>query len=192
MIMIKTQITEFYQFYPCNVALVGACKGEQVNFMAAAWNTGLSFKPPLFGVAIAPQRYTYGLITESREFTCNFLSIEHLKQIHGTGRVSGRDIDKVKAFRIDLEESQVIDCPTIASAYAAYECRLVHQYPVGDHDFFVGEVVAIHTDPEVIQNNGLLDPEKIPFTLYLGSNTYLSTDPRQVISMPVEITLPGS
>ncbi len=187
--MIKTNITNFYQFYPCLVTLVGAQQGEKINYMAAAWNVGLSFHPPLFGVAIAPQRYTHGMIAKTGEFTCNFLSLDYLKTIHSTGRVSGRDVDKVATFKIPLERSKIVACPTIAAAYAAYECRVKHQYPVGDHDLFVGAIVAVHSNPTLMREDGLLDPQLIDFTLYLGSNTYLSADPNRIVRMPAEIEL---
>ncbi|MFQ6606622.1 MAG: flavin reductase family protein [Fidelibacterota bacterium] len=187
--MIDIKITNFYHFYPCLVTLVGAQQGAKINYMAAAWNVGLSFHPPLFGVAIAPQRYTHGMIVKTGEFTCNFLSMDFLETIHGTGRVSGRDVDKVDAFQIPLEDSKIITCPTIADAYAAYECRVKHQYPVGDHDLFVGEIAAIHSNPQLIRRDGLLDPQLIDFTLYMGSNTYLSTDSNRVVQMPAEIEL---
>ncbi|RMF07661.1 MAG: flavin reductase, partial [Candidatus Neomarinimicrobiota bacterium] len=84
--MITTRIDSFYHFYPATTALVGAKRGRQVNFMAAAWNTGVSFDPPLFGVAISPKRFTHGMIVESGEFTCNFLPFRQRNLIHRCGR----------------------------------------------------------------------------------------------------------
>jgi flavin reductase (DIM6/NTAB) family NADH-FMN oxidoreductase RutF len=188
--MITKKITSFYHFYPCVVTVVGARRKDKVNFMAAAWNTGLSFKPPLFGVSISPERFTHDMILDSGEFTCNFLPVERIDQIHGTGRVSGRDYNKVQLFSIPIENSVSISCPTIRNAYAAYECKLIHHYPVGDHNFFVGEIVAIHFQDEVITDNGLLDPQKINFAMYLGSNTYISADSSTVRIMPAEIEVP--
>lgn len=188
--MITKDISDFYHFYPSNVTLVGARRGSKVNFMAAAWNTGLSFHPPLFGVSISPKRFTHDMIVDSREFTCNFLPIEYIDIIHGTGRTSGRDYDKVELFSIPLENPEMISCPTIKSAYAAYECRLAYHYPVSDHSFFVGEVVAVHYHEDVVTEKKLLNPEKIDFTMYLGSNTYISADSGTVALMPAEIEIP--
>lgn len=183
-------LVNFYHFYPCNVTLVGARRGDRVNFMAAAWNTALSFHPPLMGVSISPARFTHDMITQSQEFTCNFLPFEEIETIHGTGRISGRDYDKVEVFSIPLEDPEVINCPTIKSAYAAYECKLIYHYPVGDHNFFVGEVVAVHWDEEGVTAKGLLDPLEINFPMYMGSNTYLTADAASVRVMPAEIEVP--
>jgi len=145
--------------------------------MTAAWHTGVSHSPPLYLVSIAPKRHTHDMIMETGEFTCNFLPIDQLKIIHGCGIVSGADIDKIDKLEIPLEKSIEVDCPVIANAYAAYECRVVHQYPAGDHTLFVGEVAAVHIDEARISERGILDPAKIDFAMYLGSNTYISADP---------------
>ncbi len=187
--MITKNISSFYHFYPCTVTLVGARRGDQINFMAAAWNVGISFDPPLFGVSISPKRFTHDMILEAGEFTCNFLSMEEIDVIHGTGKISGRDHDKISAFSIPLEEPVVVDCPTIKSAYAAYECKLVRHYPVGDHSFFVGEVVALHSREDVTTKTGQLNPEKVNFAMYLGNNMYISTDANSVRLMPDEVTV---
>ncbi len=184
--MITRKINGLYQFYPCIVTLVGAQRGNQVNYMAAAWNTGISHTPPLFGVSIAPKRFTHDMIVESGEFTCNFLGMEQVNKIHGSGKLSGSTGDKVKALDIELEDSIEVACPTIKTAYAAYECRVVDQVTVGDHTLFVGRVVALHQDEQTIDARGLLDPNKLKFAMYLGSNTYISADPQSVQIMPTE------
>ncbi len=175
--MISKDVTGFYHFYPSIAAVVGAQRGDNVNFMTAAWHTGVSHSPPLYLVSIAPKRHTHDMIMETGEFTCNFLPIDQLKIIHGCGIVSGADIDKIDKLEIPLEKSIEVDCPVIANAYAAYECRVVHQYPAGDHTLFVGEVAAVHIDEARISERGILDPAKIDFAMYLGSNTYISADP---------------
>jgi len=52
----------FYQFYPTIAAVVAVQSGDKTNAMAVAWNVGLSFDPPLFGILVALKRYTHELI----------------------------------------------------------------------------------------------------------------------------------
>ncbi|MBC8401404.1 MAG: flavin reductase family protein [Candidatus Marinimicrobia bacterium] len=185
--MITTNPDEFYHFYPSIAAVIGARCGDEINFMTAAWHSGVSHTPPLYMVSIAPKRHTHDMIIETGEFTCNFLPINQIKIIHGCGIVSGADIDKVDKLEIQLEKSIQLDCPVIASAYAAYECRVVHQYPAGDHTLFVGEVAAVHVDQVKISERGILDPNKIDFAMYLGTNTYISEDPESERIVPREL-----
>jgi len=65
---------KLYHAYPKLVNIVGTSYNGKINFMAVAWHTYLSFDPPLYGISIAPKRYTYKLLKESQEFNCNFLN----------------------------------------------------------------------------------------------------------------------
>lgn len=185
---LRTDIVEkFYQFYPKNTTLVGAKYKDKINFMAAAWNTALSFKPPMIGVSISPKRYSYKLIEKAGEFTCNFLPLEKLDILHKCGRSSGSDINKIEKVGIELEDPIKINSPVIKDAYASFECALVEMYRCGDHDLFVGEVLAIHYNESLFDVNGVIKLKLVNPILYLGSNTYTTADQNVVIKKPHEI-----
>jgi len=174
-----------YFAYPTLVAVITAKSQERVNAMSAAWHTPLSFEPFLYGVAIAPSRFTHGLIEASGEFAVNFLSFQDAHYITLLGRTSGAQVDKVRTFRLELQEPQVIQTPLLRRAYAAYECRVVQQITTGDHTLFVGEVVAAHARPGAFSPEG---PPQLPVAdpaLYLGRDLYVSLRSLQ----PVSVTL---
>jgi flavin reductase (DIM6/NTAB) family NADH-FMN oxidoreductase RutF len=174
---VTTQLKKFQYFYPYTVALVGAAVESQVNFMSCAWHTALSFDPPLFGVLIAKKRFTHGVISEAREFTVNFISFERIKLSAQLGRRSGHDLDKIKEFGVKLAPSQLITAPLIEEAYVAFECKLAEIRAYGDHDLFVGEVLAVHEDADVFNAEGILNASKIRPLLYLGNDFYITVDP---------------
>jgi flavin reductase (DIM6/NTAB) family NADH-FMN oxidoreductase RutF len=174
---VTTQLKKFQYFYPYTVALVGAAVESQVNFMSCAWHTALSFDPPLFGVLIAKKRFTHRVISEAREFTVNFISFERIKLSAQLGRRSGHDLDKIKEFGVKLAPSQLITAPLIKEAYVAFECKLAEVRAYGDHDLFVGEVLAVHEDADVFNAEGILNASKIRPLLYLGNDFYITVDP---------------
>jgi flavin reductase (DIM6/NTAB) family NADH-FMN oxidoreductase RutF len=174
---VKTQFKKFQHFYPYTVALVGARAENQVNFMSCAWHTALSVEPPLFGVLVARSRFTHALIAEAKEFTVNFLSFERAKLSALMGRKSGHEIDKIKEFAVKLLPARIIKSPVLEDAYVAFECRLAEIRAYGDHDLFVGEVLAVHEDPQAFTADGRLNPAKIRPLLYLGSDFYVTVDP---------------
>ncbi|MGQ9852048.1 MAG: flavin reductase family protein [Candidatus Oleimicrobiaceae bacterium] len=186
---IATTIESFLYFYPMNVTLVGVQYGERTNFMAAAWNTALSFAPPLFGVAITKKRFTHELLCRAGNFTCNFLPNERADIVHSCGRISGAEVDKVARFRLELEPSRVISSPGLRAAYAILECTLESTVTFGDHDLFVGKVVAVHYRQDCFDENGTLRPERVNPTLYLGADTYVTTDASSVVRRPRRPTL---
>ncbi len=177
---VTTRVAKFQYFYPDTVALVGARSGERVNFMSCAWHAALSFSPPLFGILVARKRFTHGMISEAGEFTVNFLGFEQVRLSARMGRTSGRDLDKIEASHIKLVPGKVIKSPIVGEAYAAFECRLLEVKPFGDHDLFVGEVLAVWEDPGAFDAEGRLNTGKIRPLLYLGCDYYVTTDPDTV------------
>jgi flavin reductase (DIM6/NTAB) family NADH-FMN oxidoreductase RutF len=174
---IITQIEKFQYFYPYSVAIVGAQSQSAVNYMACAWHTALSFNPPLFGVLIAKKRYTHQVISDAKNFTVNFISADRVKLSAQMGRKSGLDMDKVKEFQVRLSPSKIVKSPVLEEAYVSFECKLTDIQATGDHDLFVGSVLAIHEEEKCFNAEGVLDPGKIRPLLYLGSDFYITIDP---------------
>ncbi|MFN4182314.1 MAG: flavin reductase family protein [bacterium] len=182
-----TRIEKVYYYYPNLVTVVGVNCGEKENFMSAVWNTGLSFDPPLFGVAIAPSRYSHSFIQKTGEFSCNFLPFEELDMVHFCGRTSGKDVDKVRVKNLPVFYGVKTRAPLLSNAYCAMECKLVHTFPTGDHNFFVGEILAIHYREDAYDAQVRLMLGKIRPVFYLGKDTYCTADPASISEKPRKI-----
>ena len=172
---VATTLEKFQYFYPYTVALVGAKTAKHTNFMACAWHTALSFDPPLFGVLVAKKRLTHQVITQAGEFSVNFLPWDDIQLSAQMGRISGHDRDKIQDFQVKLAPSRVIHSPVLETAYAAMECQLKETRSFGDHDLFVGEVVAVHQEEGSFDDAGVLNPARVKPLLYLGGDFYTTT-----------------
>lgn len=169
----------YHLTYPKLTVIVTSGTFEKPNAMAASWHTHLSFEPPLYGVSIAPRRYTYKLIKETGEFCVNFLPFELSEKVWQTGLVSGEEIDKFSKFGLTKKEASAVKAPIIEESITVLECKVVHEYPVGDHIFFVGEIVAAwYREDLVVNDRGLLDPRKAMHVYYLGEGRFLTLDPK--------------
>lgn len=166
-------VGEFYYHYPSVAAVVTARAGEKANAMAAAWHSSLSFEPPLYGVAISPKRFTHKLILEAGEFGVNFLPFERAEIIAAVGGSTGKEVDKFQVFKIAEEKPVSTSVPILAEAYATYECKLVSHHALGDHIWFVGEIMRVHLLEEAFTEEGVLDLERVTPALYLGAELYL-------------------
>ncbi|HEY4716528.1 MAG TPA: flavin reductase family protein [bacterium] len=164
---------KFYHYYPTVAAIVVVKYQDNINAMSVAWNMGLSSNPPLYGILVAPKRYTHELIEKAKEFSVNFVSAKDSDLLAICGRISGREADKLKEYNIKLEPSHAISSPVIAKAYASYECNLYRQTSVGDHTLFAGEIVKVHSVKDAFKDNGLPELRNNMPNLYLGSDTYL-------------------
>jgi flavin reductase (DIM6/NTAB) family NADH-FMN oxidoreductase RutF len=170
-----TSVGEFYQHYPKVAAILTVNAGGKKNAMAAAWHSAVSFKPPLYGVAVAPKRYTYNLIVESGEFGINFVPFEAAELIASVGGSGGSQLEKFHKFNIAEEKPLNTKVPILSEAYAAYECKLVDNKTYGDHAWMVGEIVAVHFIDDLFTAKGTLDLSKLNPALYLGAELYITT-----------------
>ena len=167
---------KFSQHYPKVAVIITASAGGKDNAMTAAWHSSICMKPPLYGVSISPKRFTYKLIIESQEFGINFLPMDKAPLSATLGGTSGQKMDKFERLNIEKEQPLKTGVPILKDAYAAYECKLVDSKPYGDHIWVVGEIVAVHFLEEAFSPEEILDLDKIKPLLYLGSDTYATTD----------------
>ena len=163
----------FFGYYPGTVAVVTAAHDGQRNVMSAGWHTALSAEPPLYGVALGRTRHTHGMVTASGAFAVHFLPFERAEAIAGVGSTSGRDgLDKFARFGLATQPGAVLDLPILRDAYVAYECRVTAVHATGDHDFVVGEVLALHHRPEAYDERRLLDARQARATIYYGRSLF--------------------
>ena len=174
--VVTEHIGAFSQHYPKVAAIVTAASGAKDNAMTAAWHSSISLNPPLYGVSISPKRFTYELITESREFGINFIPFEKASLAARVGGTPGREMDKFERLNIEKEKPLITQAPILKDAYAAYECKLVDTKTYGDHIWVVGEIVAVHFLQEIFTSERILDLDKVKPLLYLGLEFYATLD----------------
>ena len=156
--------------YPCPVVLVSArdLKGK-VNFMTASWCGIVCSKPPLISVSIRPSRLTGLMIRESKEFVINVPRASYVKETDLAGVLSGKDADKFKKLNFTVLNSSKIKAPIIKECPVNIECRLLEIKPLGSHDMFIGEVVAVQVDEELLDKEQNIDYKKAdPFVYNQG------------------------
>jgi len=169
-------------FYRCHIAsptIVTVHANGRDNAMSAVWHTTLSFNPPLCGVSISPNRDTHNLILDAMEFSLNFLPLKKTEIIAQVGGCHGEKVDKFKSFNIETDPPDKIKSPILKDAYAAYECKLYAHHTYGDHEFFVGKVVAVHVEDDLFKD-GVLDLHRVKLALYLGSDKYITASPEEI------------
>ncbi|MCT8136533.1 flavin reductase family protein [Anaerobacillus sp. CMMVII] len=158
--------------YPGLIALVTAEWNGTKNIMAAGWHSYISYAPPIYGVAIAEERFTYHLVKNSGEFAIQFVPAEYAKYIEGAGKLSGRDGDKLEALNISYKKGETVDCPILTEAYVVYECKVKDIQKYGDHDWIVGDITRFHKD-ETRFDGGLPNWDKLEIPLFIGQSQYV-------------------
>ena len=159
----------FRPVYPSPAALiVSADENQKSNIMTAGEVFNISLRQPcIIGIALRKATYTHGLISRTKEFTVNFPTASILEKVDKIGMVSGRDgLDKFKAFDLTPLPAREIVPPLIEECPVNLECKLLSVTEVGDHDLFLGDVVAMHADDDKVGENQRLLIEKLDGFLY--------------------------
>lgn len=100
-----------------------------------------SFAPPLLGIGIKPERYSYGLIKAAKEFVVNIPTKYLLQATIFCGAKSGRALDKFKESGLNKEDSLSVKSKSIKECPVNIECKVVQEVVIGDRTWFVGEIV---------------------------------------------------
>jgi len=164
-IMKKTQITQpFRPVYPSPAGLIVSIDSlGNPNVMTAGEIFNISLKSPcIIGIALRKATYTHELITESKEFSVNFPTVNQLELMDLVGTISGREgMDKLKEYDIKTTNSETIKSPIITDCPVNLECKMLSVQEVGDHDLFLGEVTMMHVDADKINEKNQIEIEKV-------------------------------
>ncbi len=172
--VIREEIGRFYHHFPRVAAIITAQADGKSNAMTVAWHSPISFDPPIYGVAIHPQRFTCELILKGKEFGVNFVPFDLAELVASVGGSSGKEIDKFQRFGIATDPPSKTAVPILKDAYAAYECRLIDHKTYGDHEWMVGEILVVHLLEEAFTPQQVFDLDRASPLLYLGAEFYLT------------------
>ena len=147
---------------PSPVLVVGTYGPDgKPNIMTAAWGGIACSKPPCISVSLREATLTYHNIKQAEAFTVNIPSERYLKEADFVGLVSGREHDKFKDTHLTQEKSKLVNAPLVAEFPYSLECRLVRQVELGLHTMFVGEIVGMVAESELLSPRQLPDIEKV-------------------------------
>jgi len=158
----------FVALRPVPVVLVSCGHGEQTNIITIAWAGILCSNPPQVGIGVRPDRHSHRLIQQTGEFAINVPDENLLGEMEYCGFISGRDADKFASSGLTPVPGSAIQTPIIAECPINLECRLAHTLPLGSHDLFVGEVVAVQFSEAVLDSRGRVENDKLKPILFTG------------------------
>lgn len=172
----ETSLSLFpYLLHPRNTVLVTTVgKDGRPNVLAVAWITPISVNPPYLGISVKPERYSHKLLLETGEFVVNVPTFDLAEKVMICGRKSGRQVDKFKEAGLTIEEAKVVKAPIIKECAAHLECKVVNRFEVGDHDFFVGQVLAAYVSEKHFKD--VYDVKKHKTLLHIGKNKFTTTE----------------
>lgn len=112
-------------------------------------------------------------ITATGVFCVNIVEFAMRDAMNTSSGTYGRDIDEFELAGLQKEQCQTIDCPRVAGAPAALECRLIKvvDLPGQSNRVVFGEVTGIHLRDDCIVD-GMFDVLKFNPLARLGYRDY--------------------
>jgi flavin reductase (DIM6/NTAB) family NADH-FMN oxidoreductase RutF len=157
--------------FPTPVLVVGTYDANgRPNAMAAAWGGICCSRPPCVAVSLRKATYTYGNIVDRQAFTLSIPSETYVRQADYFGLVSGRSEDKFAATGLTPVQSDTVDAPYVGEFPFALECKLLHTIEIGLHTQFIGEVMDIVAEEDVLGESGAIDIERVRPLIFAPEN----------------------
>lgn len=158
--------------YPIPAVMVSCGTMEESNIITVAWTGILNTNPAMCYISVRPERYSHDIIKKNGEFAINLTTRQLAYATDWCGVKSGRDVDKFKEMKLTKERANIIKAPLIKECPVSVECKVKEIVPLGSHDMFVAEIVAIDADEKYIDEKGAFDISKCDLIAYANGGYY--------------------
>jgi flavin reductase (DIM6/NTAB) family NADH-FMN oxidoreductase RutF len=148
--------------YPTPVWCVGSYDTNgKPNVMTIAWGGICCSEPPCVTISLRKATYTYGNIMARQAYTISVPSERYVREADYFGLATGREVDKFEETGLTPVRSELVDAPYVGEFPMILECRVIHHYEIGLHTHFVGEIMDVKIEEEMLTDKGRPDVEKI-------------------------------
>ena len=122
--------------FATGVTVITTTNGDSPTGFTANSLTSLSLEPPLVLFALKKTAGTHASFVASKKFAVNILTAEQEAISNRFASPGPKDFSDLNVKTAETGS------PILADSLAWVDCRLTEVLPGGDHDIFVGEVVA--------------------------------------------------
>lgn len=153
--------------YPLPVVMVSVADKEgRSNIITVAWAGTVCTNPAMVSISVRPERYSYSILKETGEFVINLTTKDLTFAADYCGVKSGRDVDKFKEMQLTALPASQVKAPLIGESPVNIECKVREVIPLGSHDMFLADVVAVHADEKYMDENCKFHLEKAEPIVY--------------------------
>lgn len=137
--------------YPVPAVLVTCGDSEEnYNIITIAWTGTICSDPAMTYISVRPERYSYEIISRTREFVINLTTESLVRATDYCGVKSGRDVNKFKEMNLTPEKASKVKAPMIKESPVNIECKITKILKLGTHDMFIAKVLAVNVDESYI------------------------------------------
>ena len=157
---------------PVPAVMASLGEGDEANIITIAWTGIINSRPPMTYISVRKEHHSHDILMKTGEFVINLTTETILRQTDWCGVRSGRDFDKWKETGLTKEPASVVKCPMIAESPVNLECRVTEVKELGSHDMFMAEIVKVHVDDSIIDEDGHFDVVRAGLLAYIHGHYY--------------------
>lgn len=136
------------------------------NIITLAWVGTINSDPPMVSISVRKERFSYDMIKQKGQFVINLTTEKLTHATDFCGVKSGRDTDKFTETKLTKEAALKVDVPLIKESPVNIECIVKNEIELGTHVMFIGEIVAVDVDEEILDEKGKLCLDKAGLICY--------------------------
>jgi flavin reductase (DIM6/NTAB) family NADH-FMN oxidoreductase RutF len=142
------------------------------NIFTVGWTGVACSKPPMVTISVRKERLSHENIRATGEFVINLTTRRMLKMTDFCGCRSGRKVDKIQHFGLELDSGTHVAVPSLRISPVALECRVHSVYELGSHDLFVAEIVCNKIEESIIDSKGKFQLSRAGLIAYCHGDYY--------------------
>ena len=159
---------------PTPVVMV-SCGGtlDEYNIITIAWAGTVCSDPPMCSISVRPERHSYNIIKKEGAFVINLVDKKLAPFADWCGVRSGRKYNKFLETGLTPVRATQVNAPMIGEAPVNLECKVTQIIPLGSHDMFLAEVVAVHVNEKLFSpKTDAIDLKRADLVTYSHGHYY--------------------
>ncbi len=184
---------------PRPIALVSTTNSNgDVNLSPFSFFNAFSANPPI--LIFSPSRrvrdnttkHTLENVIEHPECVIHLVNFDIVEQMSLSSTEYDKGVNEFKKAGFTALKSDLVSAPRIKEAPVAFECKVIEVKALGDQggagNLVICEVLTIHIDDTILDQQGNVDSLKLDIVSRLGGNWYSRTVPEALfeISKPLQ------
>ncbi|MBN2798282.1 MAG: flavin reductase family protein [Deltaproteobacteria bacterium] len=158
---------------PGPVTLISVGDGAEDNLFAAQWCMPVRVSPPLLGILVGKDHYSWPILERTGTFGLNIPDEGMVDAVLGCGRTSGRnEADKFSRFGLTRLPAQSIRAPLVAQCVANLECRVAMVHDMGAQALVVAQVIRAIADVDHFRDGAWQFDRGLTLLHHLGASRF--------------------
>ena len=157
---------------PLPPTMVSCGDMENSNIITIGWTGILNTIPPKTYISVRPTRHSYEMIKEKGEFVINLTPSNLVKEADYCGIYTGKKVNKFEKCKLTKEQATQVSCPMIAECPVSIECKVTDIVPLGSHDMFMADIVAVNVHEELFDKDDKMRLDKANLVAYAHGEYY--------------------